>query len=129
AKYLRMDETRAEVGVSVADALQERGLGSILIGQLAQAASANGLSTFVAQVLPENHRMVSVFRESGFRPRVRALPGAIEVEFATRVTEEAIAEYEDRLAKAARNAIKTLLEPAVVAVIGASRDPDTLGGQ
>ena len=31
-----------------------------------RSPSENGIATFVAEVLPQNHRMVEVFRESGF---------------------------------------------------------------
>ncbi len=67
-QYFRLDAGRAEVSVSVADGLQGKGLGSILIGRIAQLASAAGIGTLVAYVRPENHRMISVFRESGFDP-------------------------------------------------------------
>jgi L-amino acid N-acyltransferase YncA len=90
AQYMREGATaRAEVSVSVADALQGHGLGSILIAHLAQAAQTNGVEIFVAQVLPENHRMIEVFRRTGFDVRIRAVPGEVEVEFPTEITDEA----------------------------------------
>src|SRR5918999_1655035 len=46
---------------------QGRGIAPILLGQLAQEASRHGIATFVAEVLPENHPMIDVFRHSGFR--------------------------------------------------------------
>src|ERR1700760_4886372 len=57
---------RAEVAFAVADEMQGRGLATVLIAHLAQVASARGIDTFTAIVLPENRRMISVFRESGF---------------------------------------------------------------
>ena len=57
---------RAEVAFAVADEMQGRGLATVLIAHLAQVASARGVTTFTATVLPENRRMISVFRESGF---------------------------------------------------------------
>ena len=62
---------RAEVAFAVADEMQGRGLATVLIAHLAQVASARGVTTFTATVLPENRRMISVFRESGF-PVARA---------------------------------------------------------
>lgn len=50
---------------SVADEFQGRGIGSILIGQLAQPAAEHGITTFVADVLPENHAMIKYFGSSG----------------------------------------------------------------
>ena len=62
AQYIRETDRRAEIALSVTDALQGQGLASILIGHLAQAAGENGIEFFRAEVLPENHRMIDVFR-------------------------------------------------------------------
>ena len=129
AQYIRAEGGRAEVSISVTDEFQGRGIGSILIGQLAQAAAEHGITTFVADVLPENHPMINVFRSSGFQVSIRATPGAIEVEFPIGITEEALEHFEDRESQAAVNAMATLLSPRSVAVIGASRDSATIGGR
>src|SRR5687767_13984765 len=60
AQFIRENATRAELSASVADALQGSGLGSLLVGNLVDAAYAAGIATLEAQVLPENHRMVDV---------------------------------------------------------------------
>ena len=66
-----------------ADEMQGRGLATVLLAHLAQVASARGITTFTATVLPENRRMISVFRESGFPVEVHSSPDAIELEFPT----------------------------------------------
>lgn len=129
AQYFRTSGGRAEVGVSVADAFQGQGLGSILIGRLAQVAHLSGIGIFVAEVLPENHRMIDVFRESGFAPRIRALPGTIEVTFPTTLTDDAVRHFEERADTAAASAVRTFLMPSAVAVIGASRNGASIGGR
>jgi acetyl coenzyme A synthetase (ADP forming)-like protein len=129
AQYIRIDAGRAEFGVSVADAYQGRGLGSILIGQTAQAAGAQDITLFVAEVLPENHTMVNVFRASGFPVSIRATPGSLEVEFPISLTEEAIGRFDQRETQSAVAAVRTFLSPASVAVVGASRDSSSIGGQ
>ena len=48
------------------DGLQGLGLGTLLLAHLAEVAQDNGISVFTAEVMPENHRMIEVFRESGF---------------------------------------------------------------
>ena len=53
AQYIRIDGDRAEVSLSVADELQGQGIGSILLGQLAQEAARHGITRFVAEVLPD----------------------------------------------------------------------------
>jgi acetyl coenzyme A synthetase (ADP forming)-like protein len=129
AQYSRMDGGRAEIGMSVADEWQGKGIGSILLGQLAQAAGERGVTVLVAEVLPENHGMIGVFRESGFPLSIRALPGAIEVELPVSLTEDAVARFERRETAASVNAIRTFLSPRSVAVVGASRDRSSIGGQ
>lgn len=129
SQYIRAEGERAEVSISVTDEFQGRGIGSILLGQLAQAAADHGITTFVADVLPENHAMIKVFRSSGFQVSIRATPGAIEVEFPIGLTDEALERFEQRETQAAINAMRTFLSPRTVAVIGASRDSSTIGGQ
>ena len=129
AQYSRMDGGRAEIGISVADEWQGKGIGSILLGQLAQAAAERGVAILVAQVLPENHGMIGVFRESGFPLSIRALPGTIEIELPASLTEEAVEQFERRETAASVNAMRTFLSPRSVAVVGASRDRSSLGGR
>jgi acetyl coenzyme A synthetase (ADP forming)-like protein len=130
AQYVRLGAApRAELSVSVADALQGKGLGSILIAHLAEAAQANGIETFAASVLPENHTMIEVFRRTGFAVRIRAVPGEVQVELSTEVTQEAAERYEEREDAAAAAAMRALLRPSAVAVIGASRDPSSIGAR
>ncbi len=129
SQYVRMDGGRAEFSVSVTDAYQGKGLGSILLGLTAQAAAERGVTTFVAEVLPENHRMINVLRASGFPVRIRATPGSLEVEFPVTLTEVALERFEAREAQAAVAAVRTFLRPRAVAVVGASRDPSSIGGQ
>lgn len=83
ATYVKLDETRAEVAVEVADRLHGRGLGTILIERLAIVAEQHGITHFVAEVLCENRAMLDVFRE-GFDGRVVRHEGPEErVEFLT----------------------------------------------
>ncbi|MBI4260322.1 MAG: GNAT family N-acetyltransferase, partial [Actinobacteria bacterium] len=127
--YQRTLPGRAEVAFAVADAFQGRGLGTILLGELAEVAEGNGIELFCAEVLPENHRMVEVFRESGFQVQMRSEPGTIFVEFPTSLTEGTLDRFEQRERVAAVAATRSLLAPRSVAVIGASRTRGTIGGE
>lgn len=127
--YVRSAPTRAEVAFAVADEMQGQGLGTILLAHLAEVAEGNGIAVFVAEVLPQNHRMVEVFRESGFPVEISSIPGAIEVQLPTSFSGEALARFEDRDRLAARAAVRHFLEPSSVAVIGASRHRGTVGGE
>ena len=119
---------RAEVAFAVADEMQGRGLATVLIAHLAQVASARGVTTFTATVLPENRRMISVFRESGFPVEVHASVDGIELEFPTELGEDARRKFEDRDRVAAVAAVERVLRPRSVAVVGASRRPGSFGG-
>ncbi len=57
---------KAEIGISVADELEDLGIGSLLIAHLAAAAAEQHVAWLRADVLPENHGMLEVFRETGF---------------------------------------------------------------
>jgi acetyl coenzyme A synthetase (ADP forming)-like protein len=129
AQYVRENAVRAELSVSVADELQGVGLGSLLIGRIVDAAFRADIERLDAHVLPENHRMIDVFRGSGYPLSIRARPGSVEVEIMTTPTEEAASRFEEREAQASANAVRSILEPRTVAVIGASRDPVSIGGR
>ena len=129
AAYVREGEDRAEVAFLVADAWQGRGISTILLAHLAGVAEGQGIATFTAEVLPQNHRMIEVFRESGFPVDLRSSPDAIHVEFPTSLTAEALARFEERERIAAVAAVRNVLEPRSVAVIGASRRRGTVGGE
>jgi acetate---CoA ligase (ADP-forming) len=74
---------RAEIAFAIADATQHNGLGTILLGQLTQAADQAGVAVLSAEVLPQNHRMLHVFRDSGFPVTTRTIPGVVLMELAT----------------------------------------------
>jgi acetate---CoA ligase (ADP-forming) len=129
AFYVAIDEQRAEVAFTIANEFQGRGLGTILLGQLAQVAAANGIEVFEADVVAANHAMLHVFRASGFPIEVSADAGQLHVVFPTSFTDEARKQFEYRESIASVNALKLFFEPRAVAVIGASRQRGTIGGE
>jgi acetate---CoA ligase (ADP-forming) len=129
AAYVSERPERAEVAFLVADAWQGQGISTILLAHLAALAEQHGISTFTAWVLPANHRMIEVFRESGFPVELRSAPDAIEVELPTSLSSEALARFEERERTAAIAAVRSFLAPSSVAVIGASRRRGTIGGE
>jgi len=129
AFYVVIEEERAEVAFTIANDFQGRGLGSILLGQLAEVAATNGIKIFEAEVVAANHAMLHVFRASGFPIEVNANAGQLHVVFPTSFTNEARNQFERRESIAAVNALKLFFEPRGVAVIGASRQRGTIGGE
>jgi acetyl coenzyme A synthetase (ADP forming)-like protein len=129
AEYIATGGDEAEIAFEVSDAAQGMGLGTLLLAHLAQAAGENGITTFVAHVMPANHRMIEVFRKSGFATSVRSLAGILLVEFPTSVSPEAVAAFEHRDQVAAAAAVGRILAPSSVAVVGASRREGSIGGE
>jgi len=80
AVCIELEAGRAEVAVEVADAMHGRGLGTILIEELAEIAERRGISKLVAEVLPENKAMIEVFRD-GFDAVITWTEGVDRVEF------------------------------------------------
>jgi acetyl coenzyme A synthetase (ADP forming)-like protein len=120
---------RAEVGFTVADSFQGRGLGTLLLKRLAEAADADGVTVFDAEVQAENHKMLDVLRQSGFGITMKSEPGLIRVQFATSLSAEARTRFEAREQVSAMNAVRGMLAPRSVAVIGAGRKRKTIGGE
>jgi GNAT superfamily N-acetyltransferase len=80
AASFQIDATRAEVAFLVSDTWQGRGLGSLLLSRLAHRARSQGVTKFVADVLPGNHAMIAVFRRCGHPVELRSDAYGVEVE-------------------------------------------------
>jgi acyl-CoA synthetase (NDP forming)/L-amino acid N-acyltransferase YncA len=128
AAWARLDGDRAEVAFEVAENMRGRGLATILLAHLAFGARAQGIATFVAEVLPENHKMLAVFRETRLPLQVHAEPGVLTVEMPTAFTDEARERFRQRERIAAIAAMDAVLRPRSIAVVGASPDRTTIGG-
>lgn len=127
ASYSQVGGDRAEVAFTITEEYQGRGLGTILLGHLAEVAATNGISRLVAIVLPANYRMLGLFRDSGFPIEMQTDPNEIRVELPTSLTAEAVERFERREQLAVVNAMTHFLRPTSVAVIGASRRAGTVG--
>ena len=97
ARYDRWrHRAEAEVAFFVDDANHGRGLATVLLEHLAVRARGVGLRGFTASVLPDNRRMIGVFRQAGFETATRFADGVIEVRFAVEATETSQAALEER---------------------------------
>jgi len=67
ARYVRdrSDPTCAEAAVTVLDAYQQRGIGTMLLQRLAERARTNGITTFTATVMWENRDLLDGLRAFG----------------------------------------------------------------
>ncbi len=121
------DQKRAEVAFFVDDNHHGKGLATIMLEFLAAAGRQKGFDGFTATVLPENVGMLRVFRRAGFEVSTRFADGVIEVDLGIEVTEEATAAIAGRERRAQARSVARLLAPSSVAVVGASRDPASVG--
>ena len=120
---------RAEVAFLVADAWQGHGIATLMLAHLAAAAQEHGIETFTAEVLPHNHRMIEVFRDSGFPVELHSSSEVLEIELPTSLSAGALERFERREQTAAVAAVQSFLCPRAVAVVGASRRRRTVGAE
>jgi acetyl coenzyme A synthetase (ADP forming)-like protein len=119
----------AEVAFSVADESQGRGVASRILEYLTAYARTQGISAFEAYVMADNHAMIRVFRGAGFTMSRQLDEGVYRIEFPTEESDETRAATEEHEKRAAAASVTPLLYPTSVAVIGASRDPESIGGR
>ncbi len=126
-RYERTEPREAEVAFLVQDRHQGRGIGQLLLEHLAQAGRERGIERFTAEVLPENQAMIHTFREAGYRVASEYDQGVMALEFSIDPTDTAIGVMEQRDHRAAARSIERFVNAGSVAVIGASRRPDSIG--
>lgn len=127
ARYDRLSDDDAEVAFVIEDAHQGRGLGSVLLEHIAEAAREKGVRRFHADVLPQNRRMIGVFRDAGYRPRQTFEDGVVQMSFDVEPTQASKDVVQAREHRAEARSIQRLLFPRSVAVVGASRRPHSVG--
>ncbi len=127
ARYDRIGPDEAEVAFAVADDQQRRGLATLLLEHLAGIARANGITTFLADTLPGNSKMLNVFVDAGWEADRRFTEGTIRVRFPIAPTSASVGVVEARESHAESASIARLLAPRSIAVIGASRTAGKIG--
>jgi acyl-CoA synthetase (NDP forming)/RimJ/RimL family protein N-acetyltransferase len=127
ARYDRLNPHEAEVAFVIQDEHQGRGLGSVMLEHLAAAARERGIVRFIAEVLPENTRMLHVFEQAGYLPDRDYRDGSIRLEFRIEPTARSMAVARDREHRAEARSIKLMMNPRAVAVIGAGRRSGSIG--
>ena len=126
-RYDVVEPGTAEVAFLVTDAHQGRGIGQLLLEHLGQAGRERGVGRFVAEVLPDNRRMIQVFREQGYQVKGGWDEGVMHLEFDIDPTETSIGVIAAREHRSEAASIAAFLNAKNVAVIGASRRSDTIG--
>jgi acyl-CoA synthetase (NDP forming) len=123
----------AEVAFTVADEVQNRGVGTLLLEHLISLARGRGFRAFRAETLTENALMLKVFADAGLRPQRSLVDGVYDFTFPLPADEAdaALGTYRDAVAERERSAdvasLRHVLAPASVAVIGAGRRLGSIG--
>ena len=125
--YAALTAGVAEAAFAVDDRFQGKGLGTALLERLAAIAAGHGFRRFEATTLADNNAMLEVFRDSGFEVRSKSAAGCVEVQLSLTPSVEGVASAEERSRVATAASLRPMLEPRSVAVVGASRDPTSIG--
>ncbi len=126
-RYDKIDSSLAEVAFLVEDAHQGRGIAQLLLEHLAQAARERGIKKFVAEVLPDNGRMIHTFRDAGYHVEGGFENGVMRLAFPIEATDTAVGVMRSREHRAEAASMTRLFAAHSVAIIGASRRQDTIG--
>lgn len=123
------DSTIAEAAFAVSDDYQQKGIGTLLLYRLTAYAATCGIDRFRSFLLADNHVMMRVFRASGYGVERDAEVGSYTITFPEEETDETSAFRAEWEKRAAVKSMMPMMAPQAVAVIGASRDPESIGGR
>lgn len=127
-RYYRLpNKSSAEVAFAVEDDYQGKGIGTGLMEGLVKAALENGITMFKAEVLSENEEMMGVFRDYGYHVTSELEAGVYHVVLPIAPTRRAMRKEDERERLATLASLRPILFPHSAAVIGASREPGTIG--
>lgn len=127
--YWAKDQQTAEVAMAVDDAFHGKGLGTLLLERLALLAIRQGFSRLWAVTHTDNLAMREVFRESGFTAHEAYEGDDMQVELSLIPTEATVARAEVRERLATTASLRRFFHPQSVAVVGASRNPGSIGAR
>ena len=127
AGYRVTEPGQADIALGVDEAFRGKGLASRLVERLALAAAGQDICRLTAHAGKGSEALLEVLRRSGFSLGERKEAKGIDIDLAVLPDAEAgrRSELRDRLAT--RASMRPFFHPRAVAVIGASRDPESLG--
>lgn len=125
--YWARTADEAEVAMAVDDDFHGNGLGTILLERLAMLAIHRGFTRLWAVTHTDNVAMREVFRESGYPVHETYEGNDMQVGLSLHPTESTTTRLELRERIATTASLRAFFHPRSVAVIGASRDPQSIG--
>ncbi|MDC0358762.1 GNAT family N-acetyltransferase, partial [Oligoflexia bacterium] len=118
----------AEISLAVAQAHHGRGIGTAIMELLAQVGRDNGIQKFKAEVLGEENHVLRMASHTGLSVMQSTDEGTVHISLSTKNTEEFIEQSLGRRIHAAAKSVSQVMEPTSIAVVGASRDQNSIGG-
>jgi len=118
----------AEVAFTVAEDFQGRGVATRILEQLAEIGAERGIARFDAEVMDSNQAMLAVFGRAGFGIRSKLDFDELLVSLDIQPTEAVQERIEERDHVGVVASLRSILAPASVAVVGASNEPGSRGG-
>jgi len=119
----------AEVAFTVAEDFQGRGVATRMLEQLAEIGAERGIARFDAEVMDTNQAMLTVFKRAGFGVRSRLDFDELLVSLDIQPTEAVQEIIDERDHRGVVASLRSILAPASVAVVGASNEPGSRGGE
>ena len=119
----------AEIAFAVEDASQGRGVGTLLLEYLVGYAASCGIRRFVADTLADNTAMLTVFRRAGFQQESSTDAGITRVVLDLSLTAEVHERMDTNVWHASVASLRSIMAPASIAVIGASRSGTGVGSE
>jgi acetate---CoA ligase (ADP-forming) len=130
ASYARLRDPRAaEVAFAVADAEHGVGIATRMLEQLAQRAASEGIERFIFEILPANASMLGVVAGSGFEISRETSKGVVEITMSIEPTATYSGHVDERDHIGIAASLAHFLDPASIAVYGASARRGTIGGE
>ena len=122
------DSDTAEAAFTVAEGMRGKGVGTLLLEHLADAARAKGLRRFAAETLNDNLAMKRVIAAAGLRHRTEFVRGGTVFHDIDLTEDEAYLDVvAEREFHASAASLAPLFRPRAVAVVGVGRSPGGVG--
>ena len=122
-----MTPTRSEVAFLVADDARGHGVATLLLEHIAARALTLGITALEADVLTENHGMLTAFSKAGYTDKRSFDIGTVVLTLGTGATQESTERSDSREFRAESLSLQQLLRPSSVAVVGAKSDGTGIG--
>ncbi len=122
-----IDPDRYEIAFLVADDARGLGVGTLLLEHLAAVSVALGITSFEADVLAENHAMLTVFHDAGYTLDRTSDLGTVTLTLGTTASRSATTRADTLEFAAEARSLEPLLRPRSVAVVGIRSDQTGIG--